>query len=149
MTTSEEVAVANPAHFEQTYQKYIADLSHWIPDGLQEIDIGVLEELNLLQEENPTKQGAGDLTRFFHVIESIDKITLFNDKFVIWIVPQMMGNQPQTHTLIALNREEEEPKLEMGFSTSGVYNTSKMVLRILEKFLIEIQENEELMRSLG
>jgi hypothetical protein len=47
--------------------------------------------------------------------------------------------------LIALN-QKGIPRLELAFLTTDVYNTSKLVLRILEKFLHEIQENEESLR---
>ena len=35
------------------------------------------------------------------------------------------------------------------FETSGVYNSSKMVLDVLEQFLVEIQENERLLQKLA
>jgi hypothetical protein len=38
--------------------------------------------------------------------------------------------------------------LELCFITSGVYNTSRLVLRVLEKFLVEIEENEKLLKTL-
>ena len=50
-------------------------------------------------------------------------------------------------TLIALNHEEQ-PQLEIAFSTSGVYNSSRLVLRVLEKYLQEIQETEDTLKSL-
>jgi hypothetical protein len=53
-----------------------------------------------------------------------------------------MDHTPLTYTLIALNRGDCEPQLEVAFIASGVYNSSKLVLKVLEKFLIEIQETE-------
>ena len=82
------------------------------------------------------------LTHNFYVVESSDKLTLFNPKYVIWIVPQLVDNVPTTHTLIALN-DKQHTHLEMVFSTSGVYNHSSLVLKILEKFLEQIEENEQ------
>ena len=55
------------------------------------------------------------------MIETTEKITLINDEFVIWIVPEKVNNSATTYTLIALNRNDG-PQLEVTFITSGVYN---------------------------
>lgn len=129
---------------EQCYKEYTKNLTEWIPDGVISVDLELLHKLDLL-DQSATDLSLG-LTHYFQVIETFEKITLVNEKFVIWIVPELQNNQLVTYTLIALN-SEKGPKLELAFSTSGVYNSSKLVLRVLEKFLIEIQENEELMGS--
>lgn len=128
---------------EQYYQKYIADLSHFLPEGLIQVDIELLHRFNLFNYE---KKVDPSLTRYFHVMESMEKITLINDQFVIWIVPDNNELTAKTNVLIALNKGGI-PHLELAFQTSDVYNSSKLVLRILEKFLYEIQENEESLRS--
>jgi len=134
------------AQLDILFQQFRNDIVNHLPDSILEIDIEVLHELGILQDEENIDATAS-LTRFFHVVEAADKITLFNDQFIVWVVPDMVDEEPITLTLIALN-SGFEPKLELGFTTSGVYNTSRLVLRILEKLLEEIQETEELLHSL-
>ena len=132
----------DPTVLEEAYEGYIADLPRYIPDGLFTVDLALLQQLNLLQQEMDAKQAHDFLNESFYVIESEEKLTLFNQKYSVWIVPQIVENNPVTFTLIALN-ENNRPHLEMGFTTSGVYNHSSLVLRVLERFLEEIDENEQ------
>jgi hypothetical protein len=129
------------AELDSSYEQFIRRLPELIPDGIIEVDLKLLQKLGLLHEELQNEASA-QLTRFFHVVESKEKITLFNDQFVIWIVPEKVQNEPFTLVLIALNNPAKL-HLEMAFSMSGIYNTSRLVLRVLEKFLSEIQENED------
>ena len=131
----------HPSVLDACYKKYIHDLIHWLPDGITTVDLNLLHSLNLLHYHNKDQNDPG-LTRYFHVIDSGDKITLINDEFVIWIVPDKTEQRAVTYTLIALNKNDDI-HLELAFVTSGVYNNSKLVLRILEKYLQEIQVTEE------
>jgi len=133
------------AELDSSYEQFIRKLPELLPDGILEVDLKLLQKLGLLHEEMQTDHSPS-LTRFFHVVESKEKITLFNDQFAIWIVPEKVHNEPQTLVLIAL--DANKPQLEMAFSMSGIYNTSRLVLRVLEKFLEEIQETEELLSKL-
>jgi len=54
----------------------------------------------------------------------------------------MQEANSSTYALIALNHGETEPQLEAAFIASGVYNSSALVSKVLEKFLLDIQENE-------
>lgn len=128
---------------EEYYKKYISDLSHWIPEGLYMVNLDLLNRFNLLSFKHPEKTDT-PLTDSFHIIETPDKLTMVNDEFIIWILPADYEGNPATYTLIALN-QNEVPKLELAFIASGVYNTSKLVLRILEKFLLDIQEAENIL----
>jgi hypothetical protein len=128
------------AALDSLYEQYIRNLSELIPEGLVQVDLHVLQQMGLLQED--AAQDCPSLTRFFHVVEAKDKITLFNEQFVIWIVPEKVHNEPMTLVLIAIENELKT-KLEMGFTMAGIYNTSRLVLRVLEKYLAEIQENED------
>lgn len=87
------------------------------------------------------------MTHYFQVIETEEKITLLNEQFIIWIVPSPGETENSTRVFIAL-QQNDGPHLEMAFSVSGVYNTSRLLLRILEKYLEEIYENEELLCQL-
>jgi hypothetical protein len=132
--------------FESYFKKYMNDITEWLPEGVVEVDLALLHRLGLLKYHS-NDQARFSLTRYFQVVESAEKITLLNDQFVIWIVPEKIANTPTTYTLIALNRPEG-PQLELAFSTWGIYNSSRLVLRVLEKFLYEIQETEELLSAL-
>lgn len=134
------------AELDSSYEQFIRRLPELIPDGIVPVDLKLLQKLGLLHEEIET-ENASSLTRFFHVVESKDKITLFNDQFVIWIVPEKVNNEPSTLVLVAIEAHLK-PRLEMAFSMSGIYNTSRLVLRVLEKFLSDIQENEDLISHL-
>lgn len=128
------------------FKTYIEDLSHWLPEGLIFVDLFLLNEFGLLdfQEENTLEKG---LTRYFQVAETEEKIILMNDSYVIWIYPENLEKETATFVLIALN-QPAEPKLELAFCVAGVYNTSKLVLGVLEKFLEDIDENENSLKAL-
>jgi len=134
------------SELDSSYEQFMQHLPDLIPDGIIDVDLETLKHFGLLGEELPPNSPS--LTRFFHVVESKEKITLYNDQFAIWVIPESCHDEPMTLVLIAIQRDNQL-KLEMGFATSGIYNTSKLVLRILEKFLAEIQETEELISNLG
>lgn len=137
----------NPTILEACYKKYIDNIKKWLPDGIIQVDLTLLHKLNLLHYHDYNRIDP-NLTRFFHVIESDEKITLVNDEFVVWIVPDKQNDIPVTYTLIALNKENDL-QLELAFSVSGIYNTSKLVLRVLEKYLYEIQLTEDMLTKLN
>ena len=135
----------NIALLDECFNEYLKNINNWAPDLLIQVDLSLLHQFGLLHFHPKTEDPS--LTRYFHVIESAEKITLVNDEFVVWIVPEKFHEIQLTYVLIALNHPEKL-HLELGFVTSGVYNTSRMVLRILEKFLHEIQENEEMLNKI-
>lgn len=128
---------------DQYYKKFAKDLYSLIPDGIYFINLELLHHFDLLHFQPDAGHKDSVLSHHFHVIESSEKITLFNDQFVIWIMPEKVMDTSVTYTLIALNHENQEPQLEAAFIASGVYNSSKLVLKVLEKFLFEIQETEK------
>lgn len=128
---------------ELCYKEYSKNLAEFIPDGLLSVDLELLYRLDLLDWLRENDHSG--LTQFFHVIESYEKITLINDQFVIWIIPEFQNHRAITYVLIALNKDKG-PHLELAFSTTGVYNSSKFVLRVLDKLLNDIQENEKLLQ---
>ncbi len=134
------------AELDVTYGQFMKNLAKCIPDGILHVDLPFLQKLNLLTEE-AIAASSPSLTRFFHVVESKEKITLFNEQFVIWVVPEKENDEPTTLVLVAMD-DKGKLRPELAFATSGIYNTSKLVLRILEKLLLEIQENEELLGQL-
>ncbi len=137
----------NIERLEEYYKKVVKNLNTWLPEGIIDVDIELLSQLKLLDFDKQLAD-TDDLTRYFHVIETDEKITLVNAQFAIWIVPDSNKDVATTYTIVALNSESEDPTIEMAFSVSGVYNTSRLVLRVLEKFLQEILENEEALNQL-
>ena len=135
----------NIQYLENCYKKYIKNISECLPEDIIHVDLKMLHQLNLLKYYDPDENDPS-LARFFHVIETDEKITLVNEDFIVWIVPEKINGNTMTYTLIALNTPNE-PDLQMCFVTSGVYNTSRLVLRLLEKYLLEIQENESLING--
>ena len=140
--------MVNPIQLEEAYNEFIKDLNVWIPDGIIDADLKLLDELGLLnQEDLEVEEDQDHFPHYFHVIETADKVTLFNHQFVVWIVPQVMNDVPCTLTLIAL-MNSSKPQLELVFSTSGVYNTPKFVLKILRHFLSEVIDTEAIISSI-
>jgi len=139
----------NPIQLDQAYSEFISNLSSWIPEGIIEVDMSLLEETGLLthvsfEEDNNQEQ----LPHYFHVIETADKVTLFNHQFAIWIVPKIVDENPTTIVMISLITNGR-PHLEIVFSTKGVYNTPKFVLRLLKYYLSEVIDTEEAISSIG
>lgn len=130
----------NPNQLEDQFQYFMAELSSRGPEEIVKVDIHLLHSLGLLHDrsEVSTEQ---PLTHYFHVIETTDKITLFNERFAVWIVPIVAEGEPITYTLVA-QTNAEQPRLELVLATSGVYNSSRIVLQVLERMLEEIEENE-------
>ncbi|MGE3954754.1 MAG: hypothetical protein AB7F31_06190 [Parachlamydiales bacterium] len=139
----------NAVQLEAKYQEFMHNLPEHALDGIIEVDLAALQSWGLLtslgEELGPTNDA---LAHYFHVIETAEKITLYNDRFVVWIVPQMVAHEPVTYALVG-TIEQMEVNLELVFATRGVYNTSRIVLRILERFLEEIEENELLLARLS
>lgn len=132
----------NPAQIEDAYKDFTTNLPKLAHDGVIGIDIKFLHDQGLLQTLQDDKDEQDDLTQYFHVIESVEKVTLFNEQFIVWIIPKMESEQPLTFVLIALNHPEKA-NLEIVFSTRGVYNTPRYVLKVLQHFLVDMLETEE------
>lgn len=128
---------------EEYYKKFIKGLNSWIPECIYVVNLELLHHFDLLHFQPQIEHPEPNLMCYFHIFESAEKITLINDEFIIWIMPEKGDLQQNlTYIFIALNRGDREPQLEVVFIASGVYNSSKLVLRVLEQFLIEIQEME-------
>jgi hypothetical protein len=136
----------NPVQIEEAYKQFVGNLPNLAHDGITHIDLQFLHDQGLLQSIQDDAADPDDLTQYFHVIESIEKVTLFNEQFIVWIIPKMENEQPFTYVLIALNHPEKA-NLEVLFSTRGVYNTPKYVLKVLQHFLVDMLETEETLTS--
>ncbi len=136
----------NLSLLEECFKKFIKNITLWSPESVVPVDLALLNHLGLLNYYNK-RSNEQMLTRYFQVVESLEKITLVNEEFVVWIVPEKIDNVALTYTLIAVNKPNG-PELELAFVASGAYNSSSLVLRILEKYLFEIQETEDFLSQL-
>ncbi len=118
-----------------------------LPDGLLDVNIKTLHSLHLLSNESPDTEPA-PVAHLLQAIESGGKITLFNERFVLWIVPQQEVHPPSTVIYVAQRNEDNEIKPELGFRTAGIHNRSKTILRLIDKFLTDIQETESFISQL-
>jgi hypothetical protein len=146
------------SQLDSSYERFIGHLEDFIPEGIEEVDLDFLNRLQLLHDNDHAP--ASRLTRFFHVVETKEKVTLFNEQFVVWIVPERVQDEAMTLVLLGIasgpmhSRDKEQQDnplrihLETAFSASGVYNTSRTVLRVVERLLSDIQENEEVISHL-
>jgi hypothetical protein len=137
----------NSVQIEEAYKSFISDLPKCAHDGIIQVDLHFLHESGLLNSLHENQPDRDDLTQYFHIIESPEKVTLFNDQFVIWIVPRVEQDIPMTYILLALNHQDKL-NLEIVFMTSGVYNTPRYVLKILQHFLLDVLETEATIHSM-
>ena len=137
----------NPTQIEEAYKDFMSDLPKCAHDGIIQVDLRFLHELGLLDNLQEDVADRDDLTQYFHVVESPEKVTLFNDQFVVWIVPRVEQDTAMTYTLLTMNRNDKL-SLEIVFTTTGVYNTPRYVLKILQHFLLDVLETEETLTSM-
>ncbi|MBI2743860.1 MAG: hypothetical protein HYX48_08095 [Chlamydiales bacterium] len=138
----------NPIKLEESFLEFTQNLQKWVPDGIISVNIGLLNELGLLNNNHLEQGTPENLSNFFHVIETPDKITLFNEQFAIWIVPKSEEAAPSTLTFIAL-LNANKPHLELVFSTTGVYNSPKYILKVLQHFLTDVIDTEATIAAIG
>jgi len=138
----------DPIRLEEAFKEFTDNFQKWMPDGIIPVNLDVLNQLGLLNHKDFEQSSTDNLMHYFHVIETPDKVTLFNDKFAVWIVPKMVDNFPTTLTFIAL-LQNNKPHLEIVFSTEGVYNTPKYILKILQHFLTEVTDTEAIISSIN
>jgi hypothetical protein len=130
---------------EKSYKKFIGGIQKWTSDAIRYVDLSLLHQFNLLNYHSHKSDNL-ILTRYFQIIETYEKITLINEDFVVWIVPEKLKNRDATYTIIALNLPETL-HFELAFIATGIYNSSTIVLRVLEKYLEEIQETENFLKK--
>lgn len=139
----------NPKDLDESFNEFAKNPQKWVPDGIINVDLKLLQDLGLLNHtEWETSVSDSNLTQYFHIVETQDKVTLFNDQFAIWIVPQIVNDTPLTTTYIAL-LQGPKPHLEIIYTTIGVYNAPKYILKVLQHFLNEVQDTEKALSSFG
>lgn len=126
---------------EVSYQDFIENLPERLPDGITHVDFDIIEQLS--REERTENE------HFYHfyVVETSNKITLYNEEFAVWVLPVFKSGIAMSYVLIA-DISNDEPYLEAGFCIEGSFNNSKILLKVLESHLDEIKENNELCKLL-
>lgn len=134
-----------PEHIESKFKQLLEELPHWIDNENTSVDLRTLEENNLiLISEQEEKDIQKNFPFYFHVIETDDKVTLFNEQFIVWILPRVVDGRPETLTIISM-LYGDKPQIQLLLSHEGVYNNSRFILRALRYFLVEtIQTEKEL-----
>ena len=122
------------------FQKLSAHTGEFFPDGVVDITVRILHNLSLLSEDSPVTNEA-PASSLLQAVESEGRVTLYNEKFALWIVPQANSPVPTTITYIA-RRTEDAISPEVAFRTQGIHNRSKTILRLIDRYLSEIQETE-------
>jgi hypothetical protein len=138
----------NPIQLEEAYKDFTENFQKWAPDGFINVNLQLLQDLGLLSNTEEENSDSESLAQQFHVIETNDKVTLFNQQFAIWIVPQVDTELPSTLILISLI-QNLKPHLEIVYTTSGVYNTPQYILRVLQHFLTEVLDTEAIISSIN
>lgn len=115
-----------------------------LPDGILDINIKTLHTLQLLSEESSMDEIPE--SHLLQAVESEGKITLYNDRFALWIVPQV-GASPSATVVYVATHNDAGVRAELGFRTTGVHNKSKTILRLIDKFLIDIQDTDSIIAS--
>jgi hypothetical protein len=136
----------NSSKLEKSFKEFTGNIQQWIPDGIVNITLPVLQELGLLNIES-FEENNDQLLQKFQVIETEDKVTLLDEQFVIWIVPQLLNESSTTLTYIALIKKDK-PRLEIVFSTTGLYNTPRYILNLLQHYLLEMIDMESMILSM-
>jgi len=131
----------SPIQIEEAYKGFMVDFPKSAHDGIIFINLQFLYDSGLLNSIQDDQDDRENVTQYFHVVESPEKVTLFNEQFVIWIIPRVEKEIPMTYVLIALNHQDML-HLEIVFMSTGVYNTPRHVLKILQHFLLDVQETE-------
>ena len=137
----------NPMQIEAVYKEFMTNMADCAHDGITPIDLHFLHDTGLLKGLVEDKSEPEDLSQYFHVVESVEKVTLFNEQFIVWIIPKMESEQPVTFVMIALN-QQDKAHLEVVYTTKGIYNTPRHVLKVLQHYLVDMLETEATLISI-
>ena len=138
----------DPEKLEEAFHEFYQNFSKWLPDGVVSININTLSDLGLLSTKKIEEETTDSLSHKFHVIEVGDRVTLYNEQFVIWILPQNQGETSSTITMIAL-LQNNKPHLEIVYTNTGIYNTPRYILKVLEHYISEVIDTEAILSSIG
>jgi len=138
----------SPHQLEEAYQEFSKNLQKWAPDGIITVNLNLLEELSLLSHTELEQNHVESTSHCFHVIETAEKVTLFNEQFAVWIVPKGSEESASTMTYVALIQGNKTHP-ELVFLTSGVYNSPRYILKVLQHVLTDVMDTEKLIHLIG
>lgn len=139
----------NPKILDETFNQIIKEINTTLPDGIIDVNLDLIQSLGLLNLESLEHEvSLFKNSQQFYMVENEDKLTLFNEQFTIWMIPSFTDKNGVTYVFIAKNEKDKVQKLELLFQAKGIYNTSWTVLSILDAFLQEIHENDQMMQQL-
>lgn len=140
--------MSEPRNLDEAFLEFSRNNTKWAPDGILEIDLASLCNMGLMSQKG-LSEDPNEVTQYFQVDETGDKITLHNEKFAIWIVPEVIGETPRTLTYISQLKKKGQLGLELIYATKGVYNTPHFILRVLEHFLNEVIDTDAAISSIS
>lgn len=135
-----------PDQLDLAYQD-CAKSVHGLLDGIQSINIELLNQLNLLRISELEKKQSDNFEEHFQVIEAPEKVTLHNEKFIIWIVPEQDTEFASTLTMVAMIKNAKA-KLELAFRAESVYNAPKHILRVLQTVIADLIDTESVLSEI-
>ncbi len=138
----------NIEELDGCFRQLSSRLPEALPDGIEQVNLETLRSLNLLAHHATSQSFPSQQVpwHYFHVHDSGDKITLHNDRYIAWIIPEQEMEEPSTLVIIA-SEGEADIHPELAFRTQGVYNSSRTVLRVLERYLDDIEENNSCLKK--
>lgn len=135
----------DPTLLDEKFITIIKNIPDAVPDGIIEINSQIIKSFGLNLDTSSKKS---NVQSYFYVIEALDKITLINEQFIVWLYPYINGDTcRETITFIA-RHDLPHFQLELAYSTKDQFNHPAIVLDILECFIHEIRENEIICESM-
>jgi hypothetical protein len=142
---SEDLFVITIDQLDTYYESLEQNTPELLPDGILDVNIRTLQTLHLLTEDSASREG--NPSELLQAVESEGRITLFNERFALWIVPQV-GAEPSSTVVYVATHRNGAVKAELGFRTSGVHNKSKTILRLIDRFITDIQETDSMLSQM-
>ncbi|WP_109104277.1 hypothetical protein [Chlamydia suis] len=128
---------------EKFFRHSIANYNTAFPEGFLDISDVLARSALDFKAEGLADGAVND----FIVSESPDKLTLFNQNFAVWLVPSLVNGEAVTRGYIAVNHGSEFSP-ELAFEASGQYNNSSLILEALRRYLYDIRDTENELRTL-
>lgn len=133
--------MAVPAWAESAFQHFVTDLTLRHHDEIVIVDSAQLALYQLTERDLRNPPNSKSPFCYFHVAEASEKLTLINSQFVAWILPMWHIFSGQTLLLIA-GKEPGKLVLKSVLALPRACNEPNAALRVLERALIDVREND-------
>ena len=140
--------MAVPAWAESAFQHFITDLTLRYHNEIVLVDSAQLALYRLSETDLLAPPDDKSPFCYFHVAEASEKLTLINDRFVAWILPMWHIFSGQT-LLIVAGREPGQLVLKSVLALPKTCNSPNAALKVLERVLIDVRENDLYCKALG